>query len=170
MMKYFITGIGVLSLLIAVVVGADTLMKSKLATDESATDAMIVFKSPTCGCCSKWIDHVEDNGFHTEAQDVSSLHLIKREKGIAPQYQSCHTAVHQSGLVFEGHVPAEAMTRLIENPIKESIGLAVPGMPVGSPGMEYNNRIDPYEIKLLLKDGSSKTYAYVDRSGIKYQD
>jgi hypothetical protein len=98
------------------------------------------------------------------------LHLIKREKGVAPQYQSCHTAVHQSGLVFEGHVPAEAMTRLIENPIKESIGLAVPGMPVGSPGMEYNNRIDPYEIKLLLKDGSSKTYAYVDRSGIKYQD
>ena len=170
MMKYFITGIGVLSLLIAVVVGADTLMKSKLATDESATDAMIVFKSPTCGCCSEWIDHVEENGFRTEAQDVSSLHLIKREKGIAPQYQSCHTAVHQSGLVFEGHVPAEAMTRLIENPINESIGLAVPGMPVGSPGMEYNNRIDPYEIKLLLKDGSSKTYAFVDRSGINYQD
>ena len=170
MMKYFITGIGVLSLLIAVVVGADTLVKSQLATDKSATDAMTVFKSPTCGCCSKWIDHVEDNGFHTEARDVSSLHLIKREKGIAPQYQSCHTAVHQSGLVFEGHVPAEAMTRLIENPINESIGLAVPGMPVGSPGMEYNNRIDPYEIKLLLKDGSSKTYAYVDRSGIKYQN
>ena len=117
-----------------------------------------------------WIDHVEENGFRTEAQDVSSLHLIKREKGVAAQYQSCHTAVHQSGLVFEGHVPAEAMTRLIENPINESIGLAVPGMPVGSPGMEYNNRIDSYEIKLLLKDGSSKTYAYVDRSGIKYQD
>ena len=122
MMKYFITGIGVLSLLIAVVVGADTLMKSKLATDESATDAMIVFKSPTCGCCSEWIDHVEENGFRTEAQDVSSLHLIKRKKGLAAQYQSCHTAVHQSGLVFEGHVPAEAMTRLIENPINESIG------------------------------------------------
>ena len=170
MMKYSITGIGVLSLLIAVVVGADTLMKSKLATDESATDAMIVYKSPTCGCCSKWILHVEDNGFHTEAQDVSDLHLIKREKGVAPQYQSCHTAVHQSGLVFEGHVPAEAMTRLIENPINESIGLAVPGMPAGSPGMEYNNRIDPYEIKLLIKDGSSKNYAYVDRNGIKYQD
>ena len=79
MMKYFITGIGVLSLLIAVVVGADTLVKSQLATDKSATDAMTVFKSPTCGCCSKWIDHVEDNGFHTEARDVSSLHLIKRE-------------------------------------------------------------------------------------------
>ena len=68
MMKYFITGIGVLSLLIAVVVGADTLMKSKLATDQSATDAMTVFKSPTCGCCSEWLDHVEENGFRTEAQ------------------------------------------------------------------------------------------------------
>jgi len=98
------------------------------------------------------------------------LHPIKREKGVAPQYQSCHTAVHHSGLVFEGHVPAEAMTHLIENPINESIGLAVPGMPVGSPGMEYNNSIDPYEIKLLHKDGYSKTYAYVDRTGIKYQD
>jgi hypothetical protein len=157
-------------LLIAVVVGADTLVKSQLATDESATDVMIVYKSSTCGCCSRWIDHVENNGFHTKAQDVSNLHLIKREKGVAPQYQSCHTAVHQSGLVFEGHVPAEAMTRFIGNPINEAIGLAVPDMPVGSPGMEYNNRIDPYEIKLLLKDGSSKTYAYVDRSGIKYQD
>ena len=100
MMKYFITRIGAISLLIAVVVGAVTLVKSNLATDESATDAMIVFKSPTCGCCSQWIDHVEDNGFHTEAQDVSNLHLIKREKGVAPQYQSCHTAVHQSGARF----------------------------------------------------------------------
>jgi len=170
MMKYFIKGVGALSLLAAVVVGADTLVKSKLATNESATDAMIVYKSPTCGCCSEWIDHVEDNEFHTEARDVSNLPLIKLEKGVAPEYQSCHTAVHHSGLVFEGHVPAEAMTRLIENPINESIGLAVPGMPVGSPGMEYNNRIDPYEIKLLLKDGSSKTYAFVDRSGINYQD
>lgn len=170
MIKNFIIGAGVLSLLVALIVGADTVKMSNLATDKSATDPMTVFKSPTCGCCSKWIDHVEDNGFRTQARDVSSLHLIKREKGIAPQYQSCHTAVHKSGLVFEGHVPAEAMTRLIENPIIESIGLAVPGMPVGSPGMEYNNRIDPYEIKLLLKDGSSKTYAYVDRSGIKYQD
>ena len=156
-------------MLIAVVVGAVVLVKSHSATDESATVAMIVYKSPTCGCCSQWIDHVEDNGFHTEAQDVSNLDLIKQEKGIAPQYQSCHTAVHQSGAVFEGHVPAEAMKRFIENPVNESLGLAVPGMPVGSPGMEYNNRIDPYEIKLLLKDGSSKAYAYVDRRGIKYQ-
>ena len=170
MMKYFITRIGVISLLIATFVGAVTLVKSNLTADENATDTMVVFKSPTCGCCSQWIDHVEDNGFHTEAQDVSNLDLIKQEKGVAPQYQSCHTAVHQSGVVFEGHVPAEAMKRFIENPVNESLGLAVPGMPVGSPGMEYNNRIDPYEIKLLLKDGSSKTYAYVDRSGIKYQN
>ena len=170
MMKYLFAGIGSLSLLIAVVVGANTLVKSKLAPDVSVTDAMIVYKSPTCGCCSLWIEHVKDNNFHTEARDVSNLDLIKREKRVAPQYQSCHTAAHPSGLVFEGHVPSEAMKRLIENPINESIGLAVPGMPFGSPGMEYNNRVDPYEIKLLLKDGSSKTYAYVDRDGVKYQD
>ena len=103
MMKYLFAGIGSLSLLIAVVVGANTLVRPKLATDESATDAMIVFKSPTCGCCSLWIDHVEDNKFHTEARDVSNLNLIKIEKGVSPQYQSCHTAVHHSGLVFEGY-------------------------------------------------------------------
>ena len=169
-MRCLITRIGVISLLIATVVGAVTLVKSNLTADENATDTMIVFKSPTCGCCSQWIDHIEDNGFHTEAQDVSNLDLIKQEKGVAPQYQSCHTAVHQSGVIFEGHLPAEAMKRFIENPVNQSLGLAVPGMPVGSPGMEYKNQIDPYEIKLLLKDGSSKTYAYVDRSGIKYQD
>ena len=169
-MKCLITRIGVISLLIATVVGAVTLVKSNLTADENATDTMIVFKSPTCGCCSQWIGHVEDNGFHTEAQDVSNLDLIKQEKGVAPQYQSCHTAVHQSGVIFEGHLPAEAMKRFIENPVNQSLGLAVPGMPVGSPGMEYKNQIDSYEIKLLLKDGSSKTYAYVDRSGIKYQD
>ena len=62
------------------------------------------------------------------------------------------------------------MIHLIENPINESIGLTVPGMPIGSPGMEYGNRVDPYEVKLLLKDGSSKPYAYVDSSGVRYHD
>ena len=80
MMKYLIAGIGSLSLLIAVVVGANTLVKSKLVPDESINDAMIVYKSPTCGCCSLWIDHVEDNEFHTEARDVSNLNLIKGDK------------------------------------------------------------------------------------------
>ena len=169
-MKYLFAGIGSLLLLIAVIVGANTLVKPKLTLDETVTDAMIVYKSPTCGCCSLWIDHVEDNEFHTEARDVADLNLIKKEKGIPPQYQSCHTAVHPNGLVFEGHVPAEAMIHLIENPINESIGLTVPGMPIGSPGMEYDNRVDPYEVKLLLKDGSSKPYAYVDSSGVRYQD
>ena len=169
-MKYYATGLGALSLFFAVIIGADISDKSRLSKGESATAAMIVFKSSTCGCCSKWIDHIEDNGFHTAARDVSNLYQIKQKMGIAPQYHSCHTAVHRSELVFEGHVPAEAITRLIENPVDASIGLAVPGMPVGSPGMEYNNRIDPYEIKLLLNDGSSKTFAYVDRSGIYYKD
>ena len=170
MIKYYATGLGALSMFFAVIVGADILVKSKLSKGESAIAPMIVFKSPTCRCCSKWIDHIEDNGFHTAARDVSNLYQIKQKNGIAPQYHSCHTAAHRSGLVFEGHVPAEAITRLIENPVDAAIGLAVPGMPVGSPGMEYNNRIDPYEIKLLLKDGSSKTYGYVDRGGINYQD
>lgn len=169
-MKYIVAGLGALLLLAALVVGADSLMKSELTTQEGETGAMIVYKSPTCGCCSKWIEHVEDHGLQVEPKDVSNLHVIKQEQGIGPQFQSCHTAVHDSGLVFEGHVPAEAMTRLIENPIHNAIGLAVPGMPVGSPGMEYGDRFDAYEIKLLLSNGSSKTYAYVEQEGIRYKE
>ena len=168
--RQLLAGIGIVSLLFVAAVGADTALQSLLKPDESTSDAMIVYKSPTCGCCSLWIDHVNANEFKTESRDIANLAQIKQELGVAPRYQSCHTAIHPSGLVFEGHVPAEAMQRIIDNPIDDTLGLAVPGMPIGSPGMEYGNRIDPYEIKLMLRDGSTRTYATVDPSGITFQN
>lgn len=169
MMRYLVLGSGAILLLLALVVGADSFKKLDVETQEEASQAMQVYKSPTCGCCSKWIEHAEDHEFLSEVHDVQNLNLVKQRHGIAPQYQSCHTAVHRSGAVFEGHVPAEVMRHFVDNPVEDAIGLAVPGMPVGSPGMEYGDRVDPYEVKLLMKDGTAKSYAQVDRNGIRYE-
>jgi hypothetical protein len=111
-----------------------------------------VYKSPTCGCCSKWIDHMKAAGFDVTFQDVDDVGPIKSQHGVPPALGSCHTAL-VDGYVVEGHVPADAVKRLLkEKP--QAAGLAVPGMPIGSPGMEVGDRKDPYAI--LLFDGKGK--------------
>ena len=96
-----------------------------------------VYKSPTCGCCTKWIDHLRANGFSVRATDVPDVNPIKRENAVPPRLAACHTAFVE-GYVLEGHVPAEDVRRLLaERPAVS--GLAVPGMPIGSPGMEGPN-------------------------------
>ena len=129
---------------------------------------LVVYKSPTCGCCSAWIEHIEANNYVSEIAHPENLNAIKKEHGIEPRFQSCHTAVHTSGLVFEGHIPAEIITRFIDKPYRDAIGLAVPGMPLGSPGMEYDNKFQPYQVYVLMNDGSSQVYARVDREKIEY--
>lgn len=117
-----------------------------------------VWKSPTCGCCKDWIAHLEANGFRTMAHDVGNTAMRER-LGIAPEYGSCHTA-RVAGYAVEGHVPAADLHRLLrERPA--AIGLAVPRMPVGSPGMdgpEYGGRKDPYDVVLVQRDGSGRVY------------
>jgi hypothetical protein len=99
-----------------------------------AQPLVTVYKSPTCGCCSDWVEHMEEAGFTVEAHDVNDLASVKQENGVPGALHSCHTAI-VDGYVIEGHVPAEDVTELLaERP--EVIGLAVPGMPIGSPGME----------------------------------
>ncbi len=122
--------------------------------------ALDVYKSPTCGCCEKWVDHVEANGFHTEIHhpDAAGLNGVKLNNGVAAHYQSCHTAISADGYVFEGHIPAPAIKRFLLEKPPSAIGLAVPGMPVGSPGMEMGKRRDAYDVLLLKKDGSSEVY------------
>ena len=116
-----------------------------------------VYKSPTCGCCSAWADHLRENGFPVETVDVDDLQAVKAEYGIPPGLQSCHTAV-VDGYVVEGHVPADDVKRLLaEHP--EAAGLAVPGMPVGSPGMEQGDTVQPYDV-LLVDDGQSSVFAH----------
>jgi len=103
-----------------------------------------VYKSPTCGCCKKWITHLEDNGFDVTAKNVANVGPIKAENGLPPVLGSCHTALID-GYVIEGHVPAEDIKRLLQE--KPAIaGLSVPGMPVGSPGMEQGGRKDRYDV------------------------
>ncbi len=139
------------------------------ASDKAATqpnpNALTVYKSPSCGCCEQWVFHLKDNQFSPEVEDTDALAAIKVKHGIRPEYQSCHTAVEeQGGYVFEGHVPAHLIQQFLAAPPKGAIGLAVPGMPIGSPGMVMGNRFDDYDVLVLNKDGSSRVYAHIDAS------
>ena len=123
--------------------------------------SLLVHKTPTCGCCKKWVKHLEANNFSTMIKDHQNLQKVKEQHSIKPKYQSCHTAVSQDGYVFEGHIPSKFIKQFLANPEVDAIGLAVPGMPLGSPGMEVEGRFMPYDVLVLYKDGSSKVYAEV---------
>ena len=123
--------------------------------------SLLVHKTPTCGCCKKWVKHLEANSFSTMIKDHQNLQKVKEQHSIKPKYQSCHTAVSQDGYVFEGHIPSEFIKQFLSNPEADAIGLAVPGMPLGSPGMEVEGRFMPYDVLVLYKDGSSKVYAEI---------
>jgi len=115
-----------------------------------------VWKDPTCGCCKEWIALLRKAGFTVTAHDSGNVAARTRAR-IAPQYGSCHTAL-VDGYAIEGHVPVREIQRLLkERPV--AIGLAVPGMVVGSPGMEQGSRVDPYTVLLLHRDGGSSSYA-----------
>ena len=123
--------------------------------------SLLVHKTPTCGCCKKWVNHLEANNFSTMIKDHQNLQKVKEQHSIKPKYQSCHTAVSQDGYVFEGHIPSKFIKQFLANPEADAIGLAVPGMPLGSPGMEVEGRFMPYDVLVLYKDGSSRVYAEV---------
>ena len=128
-----------------------------------ATEPMLsVLKSPTCGCCVKWMEHLHDNGFVTTVEEPENLAERKALLGISPRHQSCHTGVSAQGYVFEGHVPSKYIHEFLGAPPDGSIGLSVPGMPVGSPGMEVGDRFMPYQILLLGEDGSTEIYAEIN--------
>lgn len=134
-----------------------------------STDPILkVLKSPTCGCCVKWMEHLHDNGFSTAVAEPENLAEQKAQLGIGPRYRSCHTAVSAQGYVFEGHVPSKFIHAFLAAPPEGSIGLSVPGMPLGSPGMEMGDRFMPYQILLLHKDGSSEIYAEINSALEQY--
>ncbi|PWJ20198.1 DUF411 domain-containing protein [Jannaschia seohaensis] len=117
-----------------------------------------VYKSPTCGFCSAWVEHMERAGFLVDARDIDqdALYALKARSGITPELASCHTAI-VDGYVVEGHVPAADVVRLLaERP--EAIGLSVPGMPIGSPGMEMGNQRDTFDTLLVRGDGSTEVF------------
>jgi hypothetical protein len=123
-----------------------------------------VWKDPTCGCCGEWIQHLEQNGFSVVVHDTGNAQ-VRAKLGIPVKLGSCHTAV-VAGYAVEGHVPAREILRLLkEKPV--AIGLAVPGMPVGGPGMDspaYKGRRDPYDVLLVLKGGATSVFASYNKA------
>ena len=118
--------------------------------------AVTVYKSPTCGCCAKWVEHVRKAGFAVTVKDVPNVGEVKSANGVPPELASCHTAL-VGGYVIEGHVPADVVQKLLkENPAVA--GIAVAGMPMGSPGME-GSYTDRYDVVAFEKSGKQRVYA-----------
>jgi hypothetical protein len=134
----------------------------RTATASAAIVTLDMYKSRSCECCGHWASHVRQAGFDTVNHHPADLNALKAKHNIAPQFQSCHTAISKEGYIFEGHIPARLMTQFLNNPPQGALGLAVPGMPVGSPGMEMGNRFSPYVVLLLNKDGSSEPFAQIN--------
>ena len=133
------------------------------------TSALSVYKSPACGCCGEWIEHIEAAGFDTTIYHPADMNQIKMDNRISPNYQSCHTAISRGGYIFEGHIPAKYIRKFLESPPPNAIGLAVPAMPLGSPGMEVADRFSPYQVLLLKSDGSREVFARVAVQEEQYQ-
>ena len=118
---------------------------------------MVVYKTSTCGCCGNWVEHLKANGFEVEVHDVNDIVAEGRRLGVPDNLRSCHTG-SIGGYAIEGHVPAADIKRLLaEKP--QAKGLAVPGMPVGSPGMENGSYVERYSVLLFSEDGTSKVYS-----------
>jgi hypothetical protein len=116
-----------------------------------------VYKSPTCGCCKKWVSHLEQNGFKVNAIDVKDVVPYKIKNNVTQKLSSCHTA-KVGGYVIEGHVPAKDILRLLkEKPAVK--GLSAPGMPIGSPGMEMGNKKDAYDVVSFDEEGNSNIFS-----------
>jgi hypothetical protein len=142
---------------LAVAVSLVALAAATAASQAKPTAVPIqVFKTPTCGCCAKWVDHMKAAGFAPEVQDLPNLSVVKSNAGVPANLQSCHTAL-VGGYVVEGHVPAETVKRLLKEKPRVA-GIAVPGMPIGSPGMEQGDRRDAYEVLTFTRDGRTTVY------------
>ncbi len=135
--------------------GVGIMQRSAYAAD------VIVYKSPTCGCCQAWVSHLRENGFSVQVHDQRDVNSIKTELGVPPRLRSCHTAM-VGGYVVEGHVPAREIQRLLKE--KPQIkGLAVPGMPMGSPGMEGPFQV-AYDVLAFQSSGDTSRYASYDQT------
>lgn len=135
-------------LLIAVLGSAPVWAQSSAAVE--------VFKSPYCGCCGKWVEHLRQNGFQVNTHDVEDVTAARKKMGMPDRLGSCHTA-KIGGYVVEGHVPAADIQRLLRDKPK-ALGLAVPSMPPGSPGMESATPV-PYQTLLVRPDGTTQVFA-----------
>lgn len=141
----------------ALTVGGLVLARPAMAHEAPAGVPMTVYKDPNCGCCEQWVAHVKQAGFVVTVRDTSDMQTVKASMGVPEALGSCHTA-RVGNYTVEGHVPADLIKKLLaEKPVAR--GLAVPGMPIGSPGMEQGGRKDKYDVLLFDKAGKTKVYA-----------
>jgi len=138
-----------------------TLAALALLSGQALAADVINHKSPYCGCCTEWTKHMQDAGFNVDEKLHENMNPIKQKLGITPELASCHTA-EINGYVFEGHIPAEDIKAFLENPPRNAKGLAVPGMPMGSPGMEYGNEKDEYSVYAFNEKGQVFTYRHYE--------
>ena len=117
---------------------------------------MTVYRSPTCGCCGRWLEHMKKNGFAIKDIKTGDMDAVKRRYGVPKSLQSCHTAL-VAGYVVEGHVPAGDVAELLKKR-PGAVGLTVPGMPMGTPGMEMGGRADPFAVLEFDKDGTTRVF------------
>ncbi|MBD1919257.1 MULTISPECIES: DUF411 domain-containing protein [Cyanophyceae] len=148
---------GLIAKLLAVgMMVAIALLGSPIAQAQAATE-LTVYRSPSCNCCGHWVDHMQAAGFTVESVVTDDMDAIKDQYGVPEALASCHTALIE-GYVIEGHVPASDVQRLLsEQP--DVLGIAAPGMPVGSPGMETGDRVDPYTVVSFAANGDTATFA-----------
>ena len=134
-----------------------TPIPSNTASSAPVATDLTIYRAQGCSCCEKWVSHIKDNGFKVKEEVVADLFAIKSKYHVAASASSCHTSV-VDGYVIEGHVPAADIKKLLaEKP--QAIGLFLPGMPIGSPGMEVEGKSEPYTVWLVNKDGSQKEFA-----------
>ena len=144
------------------IAGAASLLQT--GTLFAATEALItVHKDPTCGCCSGWVEHLQKAGFDTKVVDTRDLDAVKKRLGVPDDLAACHTA-EVAGYIIEGHVPAAALKRfLAEKP--NATDLAVPGMPVGSPGME-GGKPEKYDVVLFGQNGRRTYMSFIGEQSV----
>lgn len=127
------------------------------ARGQSSKPVVEIWRSPSCGCCGAWIKHLQQNGFATKVNLVDDTSAARKAAGIPERLGSCHTG-KVAGYAVEGHVPAADIHRLLATK-PQAVGLAVPGMPIGSPGMEQGDVKEPYEVLLVKRDGGTQVFA-----------
>jgi hypothetical protein len=156
--KAIALAVAALALFSITYMGAGLQPDAAAAQQKPAGPLVEVFKSPTCGCCSLWVEHMRASGFTVRATDINDMTEIKKSRGVPGEVQSCHTAV-VNGYVVEGHVPAADVHRLLKE--KPAItGIAVGGMPIGSPGMESPYvKAEPYNVMSFDKSGATRVFA-----------
>ena len=145
------------SILLASFLGLMLATSSQASDDTGLARDIMVYKNPQCGCCGKWVSYLEDNGYNVTTENTNDTHAVKQRLGVPGQLASCHTAIID-GYVIEGHVTHQDIERLLlmRPDVK---GIAVPGMPIGTPGMEMGSTVESYNVVSFDENGKMTIFA-----------